>query len=252
MSILGGKIKDFTDPKNPLWLEIVRYVDIIVNFLLFIFSTIALINGIISAEYYLVALVVIVVIHIIEMLSLNMVFNIQQIRDNTARQISIQSEILDLLKTNYSKNSNMDGFINHDTQEEDVDITNNENVENFEEGRPQDVDFVYLGSSNQIEEEKGLENESELKENNVSKNDLEPEDEIKETNEEEIIHEEKENKIFVSPIHGKVFMPEENQKSSVTIPSGFDSIGEYAFKNNVILEEIYTFKCKKSINASIC
>ncbi|QLY40666.1 leucine-rich repeat protein [Hujiaoplasma nucleasis] len=203
------------DPKNSLWLEIVRVVGILINGLILVLSFIALIMRELDIAYFLLIILVIAILHLIQMLSLNLLYNIQQIRINSDKQIIIQEKILDMLNGNESSNEQREG------------IVNNDHVENIEVDTPIVAESDDLPSSNEI------------KNSIEAEKDLEAEDEIEKTKEDNIIQSEKENKTFVSPIHGKVFMPDDDQKSSVKIPSGFDSIGEYAFKNNEILEEIY-------------
>lgn len=77
------------DPKNPLWLDILRYVVIIVTILLAIASTLGFILSILQGEiFYAIGALLggalsAALFYVMGMISLNTLFNIQQIRINT-------------------------------------------------------------------------------------------------------------------------------------------------------------------------
>lgn len=86
------------DPKNPLWLEILRYVVIGMTAVLVIASTIGFILSVLQGAIFFAIGALIggaigaTLFYVIGMISLNTLFNIQQIRINTDTMVKQANE----------------------------------------------------------------------------------------------------------------------------------------------------------------
>jgi len=207
---------NFFDPKNPIWLNLVRKIGIILNSLILIIGLGAIILYKFPFGYalllFLALLVIVMLLHLINMLSLNALYNLQQLRINSDETLKIQNEILFEMKIN-------DNQINKDNKKLLKNITTNSKdkygkktnkIQNFQENEVQDT---------------VIEEQVELSETDLGT--------YGDENNGELLNTPKEH-----PIYGKVFLPTEDLTSLVVIPEGFSAIDEYAFKNNPVLEEL--------------
>jgi len=89
-------ISNYTDPQNPIWLKIARWIVTSMTVIVFLGC---LVLGILDSNYYLgmideyfaiiiwipIGVIVAAIHHVIGMLSLSLLYNVQQIKDNTKK-----------------------------------------------------------------------------------------------------------------------------------------------------------------------
>jgi hypothetical protein len=85
---------DYFDPGNPIWLKIVLIMGIFVNVLLLIGTIIVWIIGEFPFGYVLLAFLIIFILHLAWMLSLNALYNLQQIRMNSDQQMALLKDFI--------------------------------------------------------------------------------------------------------------------------------------------------------------
>jgi hypothetical protein len=79
----------YVDPKNTLWLDIVRWTNVVINILAIISLIYLFLDGFLEFHILLLGFISVFVLHLFQMLSLNALYNIQQIRINSDRQIEL-------------------------------------------------------------------------------------------------------------------------------------------------------------------
>lgn len=155
--------KDLFDPKNPVWLEVVRVFGIFFNILSVLIGLYFAAREWINFGQFLLVIIGVIFMHLINMLSLNALYNLQSIRINSDKLISIQSELLKSLtgNTNYEQNKvvtkapifNESPVVS--VKEDVTDISFQKDVSNkiliIEEGSTVIHEYAYIGNE-EIEE----------------------------------------------------------------------------------------------------
>jgi len=219
------------DPKNSFWLEVVRIFGITINILLVISGVTAVLLDYIDILYFLILLIFVAFLHLINMLSLNAFYNLQELRINSEKTYVVQKEILSSLKK--GSDSNESG--NHIALENTV---IEKNIKGYEQ-KSSKIRTAKANVSKPISNGNGNQNNVAEKRAEVGKVPSEAEKDHVEHKEPEILNH--------HPIYGKLFTPIEEINNVVKISEEFDAIGEYAFKNNSILEDVYISRSIKYI-----
>jgi hypothetical protein len=116
----------FFDPKNTIWLEIVRICGILLNFLLVIGAFLAVIKGWLTIPQFFGAILVTLVLHLFNMLALNALFNLQKLRINSDKIVETNNYLIKFFLGENNKNEITDDVLSQVSKEIDNHSYNNE------------------------------------------------------------------------------------------------------------------------------